>query len=535
MSIIHLVRLSIRFKISGLLVALVFLLMGGTGLGIINMVRRSFLEEIKLRGVVLARSIAYFAEDPLMENDHLDLATLTRNALEHKGSAYAYILDLEGNAVITPAVRLENQKETDSLAVGLADHLWLKHVPQAIRIPEGQDTSSRMVTTPYWIEEVYVKEHAENSDIRTEPKWQQIFEVAAPVMLGGRKKIGEVHVGIDLTSLQEASRRIQMVVGGIALAGIVVGILSAFGLGTTITRPLRTLVKGVLEIGQGNFDYRIRKRSNDEIGDLTSAFNVMAKDLKDKVLIEDAFKRYVSHQVADEILKDPDVFAKSLKGEKRAITAFFGDIRGFTTISEQLPPEEVVAFLNFYLTEMTTIIFQNEGTIDKFMGDCIMAIFGAPVEHGDDVFKAVKSGVEIQQRVEEMNRERLADGKQDIHIGIGINYGEAVVGNIGSTQRLEYTVIGDSVNTASRLQTLAKGGEIVVSDSVYQQVKGHFDFQPMDPVKVKGKTKSLTVWKLKVPICTAESPHPPTPPIIPPRPEKNDGADPLGTPSFQPE
>jgi len=475
------VRTSIRFKISGLLVILVCLLMGGTGFAIIRLVRNSFLEEIKLRGIILARNVAFSAEDPLMDEDDLTLTLLSRDALRHTGSVYAYILDQQGLAAASPA-RLV--RKSDSTEIVLEDNLWRKQISQAIPVPEEADYAAETIT---------------------DPQWGAIYEVAVPVMLGGQKKIGEVHVGIDLTSLQIASRRIQMVVGGITVIGIIVGILSAFGLGTLLIRPLKALVGGVAEIARGNFEYRIRKTTNDEIGDLTSAFNVMAKDLKDKVLIEDAFKRYVSHQVADEILKDPDVFAKSLKGTKKRITAFFGDIRGFTPISEQLPPEEVVAFLNFYLTEMTTIIFANEGTIDKFMGDCIMAVFGAPVEHSDDVYRAVKSGVEIQKRIEEMNKQRVTEGKQDIHVGIGINYGEAVVGNIGSTQRLEYTVIGDSVNTAARLQTVAKGGEIVVSDSVYREVKDHFDFIHMEPVKVKGKARSLKVWKIALPICTAES------------------------------
>ncbi len=474
-------RTSIRFKISGLLVILVCLLMGGTGFAIIRLVRNSFLEEIKLRGIILARNVAFSAEDPLMDEDDLTLTLLSRDALRHTGSIYAYILDQQGLTAASPARLI---RKGDSTEIVLEDNLWRKQISQAIPVPEEADYAAETIT---------------------DPQWGAIYEVAVPVMLGGQKKIGEVHVGIDLTSLQIASRRIQMVVGGITVIGIIVGILSAFGLGTLLIRPLKALVGGVAEIARGNFEYRIRKTTNDEIGDLTSAFNIMAKDLKDKVLIEDAFKRYVSHQVAEEILKDPDVFAKSLKGTKKRITAFFGDIRGFTPISEQLPPEEVVAFLNFYLTEMTTIIFANEGTIDKFMGDCIMAVFGAPVEHSDDVYRAVKSGVEIQKRIEEMNKQRITEGKQDIHVGIGINYGEAVVGNIGSTQRLEYTVIGDSVNTAARLQTVAKGGEIVVSDSVYREVKDHFDFIHMEPVKVKGKARSLKVWKIALPVCTAES------------------------------
>jgi len=524
------VRTSIRFKISGLLVILVFLLMGGTGFVIIRLVRDSFLEEIKLRGIILARNIAFSAEDPLMDADDLTLAVLSRDALRHTGTAYAYILDADNLAAASPALLLKTDLESDS--IGLAKELWREEVPAAIQIPEDAEYEAKIVSVPRWARKIYRQAYNAGHIQKPKPLWKDIYEVAVPVMLGGQKRIGEVHVGIDLTSLQQASRQIQMAVGGITVIGVIVGIISAFGLGTYLIRPLRALVKGVAEIGRGNFDYRIPKTTNDEIGDLTIAFNIMAKDLKDKVLIEDAFKRYVSHQVADEILKDPDVFAKSLKGEKRPITAFFADIRGFTTISEKLPPEEVVAFLNFYLTEMTTIIFQNEGTIDKFMGDCIMAIFGAPVMHEDDIFRAVKSGVEIQQRVEEMNMGRIAEGKQDIHIGIGINYGEAVVGNIGSTQRLEYTVIGDSVNTASRLQTLAKGGEIVVSNTVYRHVKDFFDFIPMDPVRVKGKSKPLTVWKIKMPINTSETATPPAPPPTEPRPESQN---PFGTPSFQPE
>lgn len=499
--------MNIRFKISGLLVILVFLLMGGTGFMIIRLVRDSFLEEIKLRGIILSRNVAFAAEDPLMDEDDLMLTLLSRDALRHTGSVYAYILNQEGQAAASPA-RLV--RKGDSTEIVLEDNLWRKEMTRAISIPEEAEYAAQTVD---------------------DSQWGPIYEVAVPVMLGGQKKIGEVHVGIDLTSLQIASRRIQMVVGAITIIGVIVGILSAFGLGTLLVRPLKALVRGVAEIGRGNFDFRIRKSTNDEIGDLTSAFNIMAKDLKDKVLIEDAFRRYVSHQVAEEILKDPDVFAKSLKGVKKPITAFFGDIRGFTPISEHLPPEEVVAFLNFYLTEMTTIIFQNEGTIDKFMGDCIMAVFGAPVEHGDDVYKAVKSGVEIQKRIEEMNKQRILEGKPDIHVGIGINYGEAVVGNIGSTQRLEYTVIGDSVNTAARLQTVAKGGEVVVSDSVYQQVRNFFNFIPMEPIKVKGKSKTLTVWKLKVPINTVDTPAP----SLPPTEKQAKGPKPFGTPSFQPE
>ncbi|MEO0225605.1 MAG: adenylate/guanylate cyclase domain-containing protein, partial [candidate division WOR-3 bacterium] len=192
----------------------------------------------------------------------------------------------------------------------------------------------------------------------------------------------------------------------------------------------------------------------------------------------------------------------ALKGERKKVTIMFTDIREFTPLAESLPPEEVVTILNQYLTSMTSIIFKYEGTIDKFLGDGLMAIFGAPISHPDDVLRATKSAVEIQNSLRLENIKREKANLRPIYVGIGINVGEAVVGNIGSRERLDYTVIGDSVNLASRLQEYARGGEVVVSEMVYQELTRAgktllpFRFSESMPVQVKGKTEAINIYKL---------------------------------------
>ncbi len=467
-------RISIRYKIGGLIVALIAVIMGAAGIFTLNTVKNSFLEEIKLRGTILARNIAFAAEDPIIADDDLTLTLLCRDALRNTGAVYAYILDNESRAVVPPSKIGKNGE------IKFEEEKWRKKIDSKVKIKNVKDVATGVI----------------------EVQGERIYEVAAPIAIGGKKKIGEVHVGIDLSILEEASRKIQYVIISITILGILSGILGSFTLANYMVRPIKALVHGVREIGKGNFDQRIELKSRDEIGELTEAFNQMAKDLKEKELIKDAFKRYVSRQVAEEILKNPDVFTKSLRGEKRKVTVIFADIRGFTPLSERLPPEEVVEILNFYLTQMTDIIFKYEGTIDKFIGDCIMAVFGAPLSHVDDVYRAVRSAVEIQENMEQLNIKRIKEGKEAIHVGVGINFGEAVVGNIGSKERLEYTVIGDSVNLAARLQTLAKGGEIIVSEHVYTFVKDKFNFLEMPPERVKGKSHPVRIFKIKIP--TAE-------------------------------
>lgn len=215
---------------------------------------------------------------------------------------------------------------------------------------------------------------------------------------------------------------------------------------------------------------------------------------KTKKQLREAFSKYVSPLLVEEILKNPHKL--KLGGEKREITILFSDIRGFTTISEALGPEKLVAFLNEYLTEMTNIILKNRGVVDKYIGDAIMAFWGAPLDEKRREYLACKTGVEMMEKLQEL-RKRWKH-LPHIDIGVGLNEGECIVGNMGSHERFDYTAIGDSVNLASRLEGLNKqyGTNAIVSESVFEKAKQDFAFRELDYVKVKGKKKPVKIFEL---------------------------------------
>jgi len=208
------------------------------------------------------------------------------------------------------------------------------------------------------------------------------------------------------------------------------------------------------------------------------------------VRVKDLLGRYVSHQVAQQILTQGGL---NVNGERRDVTLLFADIRGFTAFSEKLPPERVVALLNEYLAAMTDIVFRYDGTVDKFLGDGLMVIFGAPLSHPDDVRRALNCANEMRAAFNQLRVKWRSAGLPDLDLGIGINTGEAVVGSIGSSKRLDYTAIGDVVNTAQRLQALATGGQILISKTTRECGAGRLA-EPLGLKQVKGKREAIEVF-----------------------------------------
>ena len=212
-------------------------------------------------------------------------------------------------------------------------------------------------------------------------------------------------------------------------------------------------------------------------------------------LLKNVLNRYVAEEITEVILADPDKYLK-LGGETRTITVFFADIRGFTSFAEQYEAEHVVAVLNDIFTELTRVIFAHRGTLDKYMGDEIMGFFGAPISTGDDAYNALKMVYEMQQ-VFAKKRENFTDERLSrLGLGIGIHTGEAAVGNVGSEQAMNYTVIGDTVNIARRLQQTAKHGEILITDETLRAVNGRVQAEELKPFFVAGKSEPLTAYKL---------------------------------------
>ncbi|KYK20507.1 hypothetical protein AYK24_10130, partial [Thermoplasmatales archaeon SG8-52-4] len=212
--------------------------------------------------------------------------------------------------------------------------------------------------------------------------------------------------------------------------------------------------------------------------------------------ITSIFGKYVSPIVIDNLIKNPDLI--NLGGEKRNITIFFSDIRGFTSISEKLMPEELVHLLNEYLTEMTTIIIKNDGLVDKYMGDAIMAFWGAPLEQPNHAEMACSSSLEMIEKLRKLQEKWKKENIPSFDIGIGLNSGDAIVGNMGSSSRFDYTAMGDNVNLASRMEGLNKiyGTNIIITEKTHNVIKEKFETRRLDAVRVKGKKKPIFVFEL---------------------------------------
>jgi len=217
--------------------------------------------------------------------------------------------------------------------------------------------------------------------------------------------------------------------------------------------------------------------------------------LRREAVVVSNFQRYFAPNLASQIAQQEGEVA--LGGTKRPVVVFFSDIRGFTPMSETMKPDEIAGLLTDYFTEMVDIVFEHSGTLDKFMGDAIMALWGAPIAHADDADRAMQCALDQLDTLEKMNAKWKESGRQPLAIGIGINFGEVFAGNIGSNRRLEYTVIGDAVNTASRLCSSAGGNEILISEPFYKELKKPPKVEALEPIQVKGKTKKVPVYRVK--------------------------------------
>lgn len=296
-----------------------------------------------------------------------------------------------------------------------------------------------------------------------------------------------------------ASLRNKILLGAIALT--LVGTLVALAVAGSIGRPVRELVRFAQKVKEGDLTARANVTGRDAGGQLAAALNGMVQGLLERDRVKEVFGRYVATQVSEKLLRGE----VNLGGERKRVTILFSDIRNFTTMSEMLPPEQVVEFLNDYFTEMVDAVFEQGGMLDKFIGDGLMAVFGSTDDSADHPRQAVSAALRMQALLGKINGERAMNGKPPIAIGIGIHTDDVIVGNIGSRKRLEYTVVGDGVNTSSRLQDLNKlfGTTILISEHTYRAVQDHFVCRVMQHAELKGKTKDLVVYEV---VSLAEAP-----------------------------
>ncbi|MGH7672767.1 MAG: adenylate/guanylate cyclase domain-containing protein [Gemmatimonadales bacterium] len=221
----------------------------------------------------------------------------------------------------------------------------------------------------------------------------------------------------------------------------------------------------------------------------------LSERIRREALVLSNFQRYFSPNIAQVIAQQQD--AGRLPSDKRPVVVFFSDIRDFTPMSETMSPDDIAKLLTEYFSEMVDKVFEHGGTLDKFMGDAIMALWGAPIAHEDDADRAVQCAIAQLAELEKLNAKWKEEGRTEVQIGIAINFGEVFAGNIGSDRRLEYTVIGDAVNTAYRLCGKAGPNEILITEPFYRQVKQKPPVETLEPIQVKGKSQKIPVYRVK--------------------------------------
>jgi adenylate cyclase len=279
----------------------------------------------------------------------------------------------------------------------------------------------------------------------------------------------------------------------IVIIALCISLMVIFQYSKSITNPILRLLEATNKLSRGEFDVKVDSKNNDEVGLLSANFMKMSSGLQEREKVKDALGRFVNPAIVEMIL------AKDLKlgGETKECAIFFSDIRGFTSICEKMTPEEVVGFLNEYMSMMVECVDMTFGIVDKFIGDAIMATWGATESYGNKCQNAINCAIMMRRELIKFNAKRDGSEKQPkINIGCGINFGPAIAGQIGSENRLEFTVIGDSVNLASRIESLNKpfGTDILISSEMVKHLEDKYILEKMRPVTVKGKEEEQNIY-----------------------------------------
>jgi class 3 adenylate cyclase len=449
-------RLSLKFKLSVLITLLIVSSVVLVGDFLLDEATEGLRREMTKRGLTIAQNLAASAKNALVTHDELTLNLLVRDALKDKDVAYVVLTDDDSKIVAHGDLNFVGKPlERPKALKPLANDLMV----QAYQDSRGED----------------------------------IIDFALPLEFS-KVRLGALYLGFSERGIRQTVERARNQAVWITGLMILGGIVGAIVLATVLTKPISKLAQGTKTIASGRLDVTLPVTWRDEIGDLTESFNEMTKSLREKEKIKHAFSSYVARQVVDEILKNPDEIM--LTGARKDVTVIFCDMRGFTPFTERLSPEEVVSMLNEFYSLMIDTTIKHDGTINKFLGDAVMAIFGAPVPYSDHCLRAVKTAIAMQAGVAELSKKRVKAGKDPITVGIGISAGEAVAGTVGTESQMEYTVIGDRVNLAARLESNAKPGQILVSQATYAQVADKVDAHCLGAITVKGKEEQVTVFEI---------------------------------------
>lgn len=420
--------------------------------------KKQFTQQLISLGEVMAQVLAVNSRDKLLG--------------EEDQALFQLVDDISGNDQVLYAVVVDNR--------------------ETVKAHSQLDQINKPYIPPKTVRTVLSGNNVAVSVIFTNGEESLFFET--PIIYQ-KLKIGKVYLAISQKKITESMRAARHFLWLFTVVLTLIGALLSLGLSIYFSNPIKKLRKGTQVLGFGDFDFRVDIKRNDEFGDLAYAFNRMAEDLKTKELIKNSFGRYVTPEIVERILANPT--DHWMKGAKIESTVLFVDIRGFTSLSETMEPEKVVVLLNSFFTCVYDAATKHKGHINKYVGDGAMVIFGAPVSNPEHAEDAVRAALDIKKEIVKMNQEKRT-GDTPIHIGIGINSGEMVAGNLGSPMRMEYTVIGDHVNIASRLTSIAKGGEILISSSTYDFIKNKdfFRGETRGRMFVRGRKEAVRIFNV---------------------------------------
>jgi len=450
-------RLPLKVKLSLLITTLVALAVLLVSFSLLRRQEQALTEAVTRRGLSMAANLAAGGKSALATNDDLALNILIREALRDRDVAYVVFADEKGlvhahsdvTLIGKPVVRPEKLK------------------------PPGK--------------ELLVQKHRTSGGA-------EIIDISVPLVFS-KTPLGTLYVGFATRPITAAVSQARNQAVVITAFMVVLGLAGAVALATLLARPIHRLMEATDAVAQGDFSVSVPVTTRDELGVLTESFNRMAKSLREKEMIKRAFTRYVAREVVAEVLKDPE--HAMLTGERREVTVLFCDIRGFTSMTEHLSPEQVVKVLNEFYTLMIETVFKHDGTLDKFLGDAVMAVFGAPIRHPDHAARAVMTALDMRQAIADLGVRRRAARQGAFEVGIGVSLGEVVAGTVGTEERMEYTVIGDSVNIAAWLQDRAKPGSILLTRRTYEAVKDLVNAKSLGTMKVKGKKEGVEVYEVR--------------------------------------
>ncbi|MDH5765006.1 MAG: HAMP domain-containing protein [Gammaproteobacteria bacterium] len=453
-------RVPIAIKLALSITLLITVGMSMLGLTILENQKTIMTKQMLGMGTTIANQLAGSSQDMVLSDDILGLKTLINNLVDDNNILGAIIL---------------SEKDHTLASIGINPDI------SVIKLQASQNIQPTRVHHFTWM--------SLNDNYDTEELITFISPIHFNNLLAG-------HFLITFTkeSMAESLQQSMKVIIIVTIAMSIIAIFLAFIMSRHLSKPIHNLVDASKAIGEGNLNFRIYERRNDEIGELAESFNQMADGLLKKSQVENVFSRFVSSNVAKEIMDNLDEV--QLGGKHVHASVLFADIVGFTSISESLPPNEIADLLNEYFSYISIISKYFNGHIDKFIGDCVMVVFGVPEHNPNHSINAIACAVMIQKLAKKLNISNSDTDHPAINFRIGINTGDMVAGNLGSHDRMEYTVIGDPVNIASRLSSVAESNQIIIMDELYNQenIKNRIIATPYQTINVRGKKLPVSTY-----------------------------------------